>query len=148
MKTLKVLAVVAVTGLVSMTGLNASNDEASYAKIENPKFAPLGKHKKGHMRGLFRQLDLTSEQKEQMKVLGQEMKAQHKERKFAMIKGRGMAKMSQYVSANGFDKQGFIDMATTKSQTMIHKRADMFEKRMNILSSEQRVKLVSLMQEK
>jgi protein CpxP len=141
MKTLKVLAVVAVTGLVGLTAVNA-------CPMGGEKMHEGMKQKKAQMKGLFMQLDLTSEQKSQMKALRQEMKAQHKERKSAMIKGRGMAKMGQFVSANGFDRQGFTAMATKKSQTMIAKRADMFEKRMNILTPEQRVKLVSLMQEK
>jgi len=142
MKKLKVLAVVAVTGLVGLTAVNASPMGGGEKMHEGMK------QKKAQMKGVFKQLDLSSEQKSQMKALRQEMKAQHKEQKSAMMKGRGMVKMGQYVSANGFDKQGFIDMATKKSQTMIHKRADIFEKRMNILTPEQRVKLVSLMQEK
>jgi len=142
MKTLKVLTIVAVTGLVGLTAINACPMGGGEKMHEGMK------QKKAQMKGMFKQLNLTSEQKGQMKALRQEMKSQHKERKFAMIKGRGMAKMGQFVSANGFDKQGFIDMATKKSQTMIQRRADMFEKRMNILSPEQRTKFAQLLQEK
>ena len=139
MKTLKTLTIVAITGLVGLTAVNA---------------CPMGgndmhkgmKHQRGEMKKMFQALDLSSEQKEQMKALRQEMKSQHKERREAMIKGRG--KMGSFVSANGFDKQGFIDMATKRSQMMIQRRADMFEKRMNILTSEQRTKFAQLIQEK
>ena len=139
MKTLKTLTIVAITGLVGLTAVNA---------------CPMGgndmhkgmKHQKGEMKKIFQSLDLSSEQKEQMKALRQEMKSQHKEKREAMIKGRG--KMGSFVSANGFDKQGFIDMATKRSQMMIQRRADMFEKRMNILTPEQRTKFAQLIQEK
>jgi len=76
MKTLKTLTI---TGLVRLTAVNA---------------CPMGgndmhksmKHQRGEMKKMFTALDLSAEQKEQMQALSQEMKAQHKERKSAMIK--------------------------------------------------------------
>ena len=139
MKTLKTLAIVAITGLVGLSTVHASQTEG------NTMHKGM-KHQRGEMKKMFQSLDLSSEQKEQMKALRQEMKAQHKERKAAMLKGKG--KMGSYVSANGFDKQGFVEMATKRSQMMIQRHADMFEKRMNILTPEQRTKFAQLLQEK
>lgn len=134
MKTLKTLTIVAVTGLVGLTALNACPSDRSEGM----------KHKKEQMKGMFKKLDLTSEQKVQMKSMRKEMHAQMKEKR---SQGRGMGQMGKFVSANGFDKQGFVAMATTKSQEMILVRADMFEKRMNILTPEQRTKFAQLLQE-
>ena len=139
MKTLKTLTIVAITGLVGLTAVNA-------CPMRGNDMHKGMKHQRGEMKKMLQSLDLSSEQKEQMKALRQEMKAQHKERREAMIKGRG--KMGSFVSANGFDKQGFIEMATKRSQMMIQRRADMFEKRMNILTPEQRTKFAQLIQEK
>jgi Spy/CpxP family protein refolding chaperone len=149
MKTLNRLTIVTVTAVVAMTGAFAqSSDNTQVAQIVPYQKNMHAKHRKGYMRALFKQLNLTEAQKEQMKALRQEMKAQHKERKSAMIKGRGMAQIGRYVSANGFDKQAFIAMATKRSQAMIQRRADMFEKSMNILTPKQRIKFVQLLEEK
>jgi Spy/CpxP family protein refolding chaperone len=64
-----------------------------------------------------------------------------------MSRKRGMADMSEFVSANGFDKQAFVAKATQNAQMMIDMRADRFEKTINILTPEQRVKFVKLLQE-
>ena len=142
MKTLKILTIVAITGLVGLTAVNACPMDGGNKMHKGMK------HKKAQMKKVFKELDLTAAQKEQMQALRQEMKAQHKERRSAMIKGRGMSQMGTFVSANGFDKQAFIEMATKRSQTMIQRRADMFEKRMNILTPEQRTKFAELLQGK
>lgn len=142
MKTLKTLTIVAVTGLVGLTAVHASPYESERTcKGEKHHDG----HKRAHMRAMFKQLDLTSSQKEQMKALSKEMHTQMKEKR---AKGRGMGHMVTFVSANGFDKQGFIEMATKKSQERIKMRADMFEKRIKILTPQQRTKLITLMQEK
>jgi Spy/CpxP family protein refolding chaperone len=60
----------------------------------------------------------------------------------------GMAHMSAYVSANGFDKEAFTAQAMQKAQNRIEMRAQRFEKTINILTPEQRIKFVSLLQEK
>ncbi len=76
------------------------------------------------------------------------MRKQMQAKRDKMRGERGMASMSKFISANGFDKQGFMDMAAQRSQKMVEMRADMIEKKMNILTDEQRVKLVALLQEK
>jgi Spy/CpxP family protein refolding chaperone len=139
MKTLKTLTIVAVTGLVGLTALNACPMGGGEKMHEGMK------HKKGQMIKMFKQLDLTSTQKDKMQSMRKEMKTTMKEKRAGM-QGRGM--IGQFVSSNGFDKQGFTQMATQKSQEMIKMRAEMFEKRMNILTPEQRTKLALLIQEK
>ena len=76
------------------------------------------------------------------------MRAKMKEKRSQRQSRHGMANMSEFVSAEGFDKEAFIAKATQKAQTMIEMRAEGFEKTMNILTPEQRVKLVTLLQEK
>jgi len=145
MKTLKTLTIVTVTAVVAMTGAYAqSSDNAQVAEIVAHQKGAHSKHGKGHMRALFKQLNLTEAQKEEMKALGAEMKANRK----AMRSAKLQHNITDYVSASGFDKQGFVDMATQRSAEKTEQRATMFEKRMNILTPEQRTQFVQLMQEK
>lgn len=145
MKTLKVLTIVAITGLVGLTVANACPSKGGQGSGE--KSCKSFKQQKSQMRGMFKQLDLTAAQKEKMQSLRNEMKAQRKAHR-AEKRGNRMAKMGQFVSAEGFNKDGFISMATQKSQERIKMRADMLEKRMNILTPEQRTKFTELLQEK
>jgi protein CpxP len=154
MKILKTLTIVSVTGLAGLTALQACPMNQGERSCQGMKQSEVKGckgskyHKKGHpMMKLYSQLDLTEEQKEQMKVLRQEMQAQREAKKKDRSK-RGMGMMVNFVSEKGFDKEGFIKMATQKSQEKIQMRAAMFEKRMNILTPEQRTKLIELMQAK
>jgi len=149
MKTLKVLTIVAVTGLIGITASNASPQNANEVCPKQTKCDKHSKHyNKGGMKELYKQLDLTAEQQSAMKTLRQSMREQRKAQRENMRSQHGMAGMSQFVSAEGFNKQGFIDMAMQKSKSRIEMQADMFEQKMNILTPEQRVKFVSLLQEK
>ena len=167
MKTLKVLTIVAITGLAGTVVANAcpkngQKQAQCQTKQQNNKQDKCQKNKhqkhsskKGEMKKIFKQLDLTSEQKMAMKSHRKGMKEQMKAKrgqmkaKRAQMHGeRGMAGMSKFISANGFDKQGFMDMASKRSQNRTEMRANMFEQKMNILTSEQRVKLATLLQEK
>lgn len=143
MKTLKVLTIVAITGLVGATSVYAGPPCKA-----NDKMCEKRKDKRADMKEIFQQLDLTTEQQSALKVNRKEMRAQMKEKRSQRQGRHGMANMSGFVSAEGFDKEAFIAKATEKSQTMIEMRADRFEKTMNILTPEQRVKLVTLLQEK
>ncbi|MCW8820790.1 MAG: Spy/CpxP family protein refolding chaperone [Sulfurovum sp.] len=142
MKTLKVLTIVAITGLVGATSVYASPFNA-----ESNKMCQKNKEHRNGMKEIFKKLDLTPEQKSAMKENRQAMREQMKEKRSRMNRKRGMADMSEFVSANGFDKQSFVEKATQKAQMRIDMRADRFEKTMNILTPEQRVKFVILLQE-
>ncbi len=125
MKLVKTLTIVAVTGLVGLTALNAcpsgcgQNDGAKSCKgMKEQRGQNYGdksykgkKQQRGQMRGMFKELDLSSEQKEKMQALRQEMKTQ-KQAKRSGKQGRRMGQMGQFVSANGFDKEAFTAMAT------------------------------------
>ncbi|MEN8727546.1 MAG: Spy/CpxP family protein refolding chaperone [Sulfurovum sp.] len=156
MKTLKVLTIVAITGLVGVTAANAcplgGENNAMCQKQEKcekqNKCQKNKKYNRGEMKEIFKKLDLTAEQKSVMQSNRKEIRAQRQAKRAEMHAKRGMANMSEFVSANGFDKQAFIAKATQKSKTMIEIRADKFEKTMNILTPEQRVKFVTLLQEK
>jgi len=143
MKTLKVLTIVAITGLVGATAVHAGP-----ACKENDKMCQKRKDHRSDMKEIFQKLDLTAEQQSAMKDNRKEMRAQMKERRAQKNAKRGMGDMSEFVSANGFDKQSFIDISMQKAQSRIEMRADRFEKTMNILTPEQRVKFVTLLQEK
>ena len=143
MKTLKVLTIVAITGLVGATAVHAGP-----ACEENNKMCQKKKDNRAEMKEIFQKLELTSEQKVAMKENRKEMREQMKAKRSQRQAKRSMANMGEFVSANGFDKQAFIDKATQKAQTRIEMRADRFEKTMNILTPEQRIKFVSLLQEK
>ena len=144
------------TGLAGTVAVNAcpSNGENN-AQCQTYKEDKCQKNKrqnhranKAEMKKIFKQLDLTPEQKTAMKSQRKSMREQMKANRAEIHSKRGMSGMSTFVSANGFDKQGFMELAAQKSQQRIEMRANMFEQKMNILTAEQRVKLVTLLQEK
>lgn len=159
MKTLKVLTIVAITGLVGVVSANAcpsggenkaqcQKNKQETCQTKKQKACQKNKHQKGAMKEIFQKLELTSEQKSAMKSHRKDMRKQMQAKRAQMHGERGMVGMSKFVSAKGFDKQGFMDMASQRSKKMAQRRADMFEKKISILTAEQRVKLVSLLQEK
>jgi len=156
MKTLKVLTIVSITGLAGTVAVNAcpsngqNNAQCQTNKEDKCQKNMRQKHRanKSEMKKIFQQLDLTAEQKMAMKSHRKGMREQMKAARAEMHGKRGMSGMSTFVSANGFDKQGFIELASQRSQKRIVMRANMFEQKMNILTAEQRVKLVTLLQEK
>lgn len=165
MKTLKVLTIVAITGLLGATAANAcpSNkvNESSCPKQEKcekqEKYEKCNVQNKGmmnkydrrsDMREIFQKLDLSAEQKSAMQADRKNMREFRKTQRANMMSTHGMAGMKKFISAEGFNKQGYIDMLTQKSQKRITMRATMFEKKMSILTAEQRAKLMTLLEEK
>lgn len=156
MKTLKVLTIVAITGLLGATAANAcpSNGDKrgmcpKQEKCEKQNKCKMNKHsKRSQMKEIYQKLDLTAEQKSTMQANRKSMREYRQAQRAKMQSSHGMAGMNKFISADGFDKQGFIDMATQRSQKRIEMRATMFEKKINILTAEQRVKLMTLLEEK
>lgn len=149
MKTLKVLTIIAITGLAGTVAANACPSNGQNKQMcEKQEMCQKNKGHRGDMKEIFQKLDLTDAQKSVMKENRQAMRGQMKVKRSQRKGKRGMANMSEFVSANGFDKQAFIAKATQRSQAMIEMRANRFEKTMNILTPEQRVKLVTLLHEK
>lgn len=155
MKTLKVLTIVAITGLVGTVAANAcpsngqKNEQCQTNKQDKCQKNKRQKHRanKSEMKKIFQQLDLTAEQKTAMKSQRKGMREQMKANRAEHGK-RGMSSMSTFISADGFDKQGFMELAAERSQKRAEMRANMFEQKINILTAEQRVKLLTLLQEK
>ena len=162
MKTLKVLTIVAITGFIGATaanacpsnkgnGMNCPKQEKckKQEKCDVQYKGKMGKHdKRKEMKEVYQKLDLTAEQKSAMQENRASMREYRKSQRGKMHTQHGMAGMSKFISSDGFDKQGYIDMATQRSQKRIDMRAAMFEKKINILTEEQRVKLMTLLQEK
>ena len=156
MKTLKVLTIVAITGLVGATAANACPSNKGNGtscpkqeKCEKQYKGKMGKHdKRSEMKEIYQKLDLTAEQKSAMQANRKEMREYRKAQRGKMQGAHGIVGINKFISADGFDKQGFIDMATQRSQKRIEMRAAMFEKKINILTAEQRVKLMTLLEEK
>jgi Spy/CpxP family protein refolding chaperone len=156
MKTLKVLTIVAITGLVGTVTANAcplgGENNAMCQKQEKcekqKKCQKNKKYNRGEMKEIYNKLDLTPEQQSAMTEHRKDMREQMQAKRAQRHGERGMADMGKFVSSNGFDKEGFIAMATERSQDRIEMRANMFENKINILTEEQRVKLISLIQEK
>ena len=114
MKTLKVLTIVAITGLVGATVVHAGpnckkDDKQCQKRVEN----------RTAMKEIFQQLDLTDEQQSALKQHRKEKRAQMKEIRSQRQGKRGMAHMGAYVSAEGFDKHAFIDDSIKKAQNRI-----------------------------
>ncbi|SFZ99057.1 Periplasmic protein related to spheroblast formation [hydrothermal vent metagenome] len=125
-----------------------------------------GKHMKGHggmhrgnggMLSYVKQLDLTTEQKvklmdlrESQKEKRMGMRKNHKDLKMSM-----KADMSKFMTAEKFDKAAFIAQRDKKIEEMqkqreatrsarLENRANMMEKVFNILTPQQREKLIQL----
>ena len=124
------------------------------------KGGPFGEHRSG-MSKVMKQLDLTSEQKDQMKVLKQERKdhmqtkmKEMKENRKSMMAGM-KPDLSTFMTANNFDKEAFRkqmnnkfeakrQMMESRKSVMLEKRAEGMEKMFNILTPEQRIKWIEL----
>jgi len=119
-----------------------------------------GAHKDG-MRKIMKQLDLSSEQREQMKTLRESrknvMKAKRKEfrENRKAMRQQMQPDMSTFMTANTFNKEAFKQEMKSKhedrrvkrekrQETRLDSRADSMEKMFNILTPEQRIKWIEL----
>jgi Spy/CpxP family protein refolding chaperone len=120
-----------------------------------------GDKKRGGIFKLIKQLDLTVEQKQEFKALKKERKAMMKVKKEERKSNKKAMKiamqpdLSQFMSANTFDKVAFKKEMNKRfnsmrkkmkkrREEMLEKRANGMEKIFNILTAEQRTKLISL----
>lgn len=124
-----------------------------------------GKHGGGmEMMKIIKQLDLTSEQKAQLKEMRKASKEARKAKREEMQAKRKAHQserrtlVAQYMTAESFDKEGFKAAAKEKAASKqakmkemrdkrLENRADKIEKVFNILTPEQRVKWVELAKE-
>jgi len=146
MKTLKILTIVAVTGLTGAMaqGMQQNGDCANayklqkhpYAKIHNKRAHKL--HRNKRMYRLFKKLDLSEAQKSQLKEI---RKAAKQARKIQRQRLRGTMRLKKFISVDGFDKEGFIAASQIRAKAMIKVRADRMEKFIEVLTPEQRIAL-------
>lgn len=155
-KTLKVLTIVAVTGVAGTMALNAQPMNMENCKMMKQycnaeknaagnSYRGMNKHhkmRKNPMMKIFRELDLTQEQRTTLKAHRQATKMQRKAEREKMFKER---KIERFVTVDGFDRAAFIESATQNSKRMIEMRADKFETMIGVLTPEQRLKLIELL---
>lgn len=125
---------------------------------------PFGAEHRGGMHKLVKQLDLTADQKKEFEVLKESRKKMmrskretHKGNRAKMMQGMN-PDMSHFMSADNFDKVAFKKELNTKFEkrdemrkkrqvAMLEKRAEGMQKVFDILTPEQRIKLIELSQE-
>jgi len=149
MKTRKLLTLTALASTLTFGTLYAHpTNEVEPTKSERcqGKGGFYGKHHRGehHIKKIMKQLDLTSEQRTALKELKQQKRATMKANREAM-KAERKAVLANAVTANGFDKNAFIEGARAKFEKKIAMKADHMEAMMNILTPEQRTKFVQLL---
>ena len=118
----------------------------------------------GQMFQMLKQLDLTADQKSQLKELKTQQRAQMRKQFKKMHKSsnsmgaEGKANMSSFMTADSFDKEAFKQQASTKMESkhqnfeskkseMLEKRAENMKKIFDILTPEQRTKWIELTKE-
>jgi Spy/CpxP family protein refolding chaperone len=94
------------------------------------------------MMKIFKELDLTQEQRATLRANRKVTKMQRKAKRQEMRKARDMEK---FITADGFNREAFIQSATQNSKRMIEMRADKFETIIGVLTPEQRLKLIELL---
>lgn len=145
LKTLtKTLSIVTIAGIV---GLTAAHAETSKGDGEGNCHSKSGmmqhfKGKHNNMRAIFKQLDLTDEQKtalkENRKTQREAMKTKREAMKSSQTKG-------EFISVDGVDRAGMIAQSTERATERANMRADMMEKTLTILTAEQKTKFVALL---
>ena len=141
MKNLKLLVIVVIVGLFGVSSIGADDNQNKYYKQ---------KRDRNYMRDIYKQLDLSDEQNKQMKEHRAIMKKNRIKRKADRKANRRshLIDISLYVSKDGFDKEAYINAKMKRIKNRMENRAVMLEKSMNILTPQQRVHLVELMQKK
>ena len=147
-KTLKVLTITAVAAVVGVMTLNAQpmNMEKRAMMMEHCQgMKGMKRHHTMHknpMMKIFKELDLTQEQRATLKANRKATKMQRKTEREKMFKER---KIENFVTVDGFNRESFIQSATQNSKRMIEMRADKFETMIGVLTPEQRLKLIELL---
>lgn len=135
-----ILSTVLATGLYASCG---KQDRASCDRGDKSSCQMKGKYhkkmmhhgKKMPMVKMFKKLDLTDKQRQEVKAIMMDFKKSH-------------GKMSDAFTKSSFDKEKFIKMMEEKKANKIQNKANLVEKLYNILDSKQKEKLKTLMDEK
>jgi Spy/CpxP family protein refolding chaperone len=102
-------------------------DKKHHKKMKNMK-----NHREGHIFGLFKQLNLTDEQKVEIKKIMLESKQNQKNASDAFTK-------------DSFDKKKYIEIISQKRENMLKSKAEALEKSYALLTSQQKEQLKVLM---
>ncbi len=166
MKKRVIVATIAGVGLVSaLVAGKPIIDGEGFGYHECSKDMHMKHHRKGakHRHTLLKQirseLDLTKEQKKQIRGILTEQKKMMKKERQAMKKKREMPNVSQFMTANKFDKEAFKKtmrerrskramMMQQKADERLNRRAEVLEKIFAILTPKQRTKLIALSHKK
>ena len=139
MKILKVLLLLVLTGFVSIYTLQAEGiDKENRYKTDRIK-----------MKELYSKLNLTAIQQQQMYEHRKSIRKYRKERRQnrkALVNGH-LSILVEFISKDGFDKKGYMNKKMKIIEKRARDRATMIERRMNILTPNQRVHLVKLLKE-
>ncbi len=152
---IKLLTIIAAT---AFTGAMAQGPQAQNTKGANDAQAGCTHHRHqgmharhrgfGHLNiarmRMFKKRNLTYDQRSKIKEL---RKAERKIMRANRKQFRGSKNMRSFISVDGFDKAGFVQMRTSRSKDMLKGKADMVEKIMNILTPEQRLMLADKFKE-
>jgi len=151
------------TTIVLLTVVSLSTAAFSFGPSSHGHGPFAGEHK-GGLYKLVKQLDLTSEQKDELsklrdarKVAMQKNKIMYQDKKQELMKSI-KPDISTFMTADSFDKEAFKEEMTKRSKErvnmmkqriagMIEKRVEGMEKVFTILTPEQRVKLIELSKE-
>jgi len=167
MKTLKILTIIAVTGLTGAMaqGMQQQGDCGQEQNMRHGQNMDRGQNmgkrqnmnqrqriNQGHRQGsrykahpnrrinrLLRNLDLSDTQKTQLKEIRRSMWQARKAQKKEL---RGSTGLKKFVSVDGFDKANFILASEERTKKMSKVRGDMMEKIIAVLTPEQRITLV------
>jgi len=119
--------------------MRQQNNQKTFTKQQKSMHCDMKQHKKRSMHKrdsmrMFLKANLTDKQRYQISILQDEMR-------LSMKKARGYTKkgkMSNFISANGFDKTAFIKDADERHTKMTELRAEFLEKAFSVLSQGQR----------
>jgi len=141
MKFLPTIITVAVLGSGVLMADNSNGQKGSGA--DNGQHTQMHKgfgkgHKKNFIKKMMKELDLTDDQKSKLKAIRAEQRSM---RKAQRLGHKGEASPVNFISSDGFDKDGFISAAKAKAEMRAEIRGEMFTKIFAVLTPEQRVQL-------
>lgn len=144
MTTLKTLTkrftIVTIAGVIGLSTLYAQPVEGGFHEKRDMKHHRKAHHQK--MRAIFKQLNLTDAQK---KALKENRQAQRKAMKAKHNEMRAKHNIGKFVTVKGVDRAGMIAEATKRATERANMRADMIEKTLSILTTEQKTKFIELL---
>ncbi|NKQ40672.1 MAG: hypothetical protein HF962_03785 [Sulfurovum sp.] len=162
MKAIKTLAIIAISGAIASTSVSAqgmkhgkgcedqiNRQECKEHRGTKDRDKMHKKHNRKNSNKMiyraFKKLDLTDEQKSELKDIRKSMKKSYKQKR---KEHKGFMNIKEFITTDGFKKDEFIAAAENKATEMAKVKANMIEKAIAILTPEQRLKLVDNIKKK